>query len=200
MTIDDSTLGFDGDSDHNMIFVTIKDYFVVKSIISGLLLSKPTWDIKDDQDFSFYSENVDKYSNKIDKSSVQSFASSVSSVIHQSMVESIGIKQKSNPKKSPNLPNNILKELSKRRFLSKNWKILQSQHERDKLSVPNAKASCTLEDAILKLENQRDKVANMLLAHNKTLRKVNIKSCTGNSKRAIQNFWSFVVNKEKDHT
>ena len=197
MTIDDSTLGFDGDSDHNMIFVTIKDYFVVKSIISGLLLSKPTWDIKDDQDFSFYSENVDKYSNKIDKSSVQSFASSVSSVIHQSMVESIGIKQKSNPKKSPNLPNNILKELSKRRFLSKNWKILQSQHERDKLSVPNAKASCTLEDAILKLENQRDKVANMLLAHNKTLRKVNIKSCTGNSKRAIQNFWSFVVNKEK---
>ena len=197
MTIDDSSLGFGGDSDHNMILVTIKDYLVVKSIISGLLLSKSIWNIKDNQDFTIYSEKVDKYSSIIDKSSVQSFASSVASVIHRSMVESIGTKLKCNTNKTPNLPPDILKELSIRRVLSKQWKVLQSQHERDKLSVPNAQVSCTLKDAVIGLEVQRVKVVNMLILHNKTLRKVNIKSCIGNSKKAIQNFWSFVINKER---
>ena len=90
MLIDDSFHGFEGDSDHNMVFVKLKDYFVIKTLISGLLIPKPTWNIKEDQDFSQYSEYVDKYSKDINKSSVDSFAGTLSSVIHRPMRESIG--------------------------------------------------------------------------------------------------------------
>ena len=197
MTIDDSTHGFGGDSDHNMIFVKLKDYFVVKSLISGLLIQKPTWNIKEDQDFSQYSDLLDKYSKYVDKSCVNSFAGSLSSVIHRSMRESIGLKNPNPQKRNDPLPSNILKELACRRLLSKEWKVLQSQHERDKQSVPDAKASETLNSASSRLLNQRDKVLTLLAAHNKCKRKVNIQSCIGNSKKAIQNFWSYVTDKEK---
>ena len=81
--------------------------------------------------------------------------------------------------------------------MSKEWKVLQSQHERDKRSVPNAKASETLNNALSLLMDQRDKVLTLLAAHNKSIRKTNIQSCIGNNKKAIQNFWSYVSDKEK---
>ena len=197
MIIDDGDLGFGGDSDHNMCFVTLKDYYVVKSILSNATIKRPTWNIKEDQDYSDYSKVIDKYLCKVDKTSVHNFASSVSSLIHRSMLETIGLKTKSLFREPHTLPPEILAQIGKRRILSKNWKILQKQHQRDLASIPSAAPTQTLGEAFKNLENQNIKVKNLISDYHIKERNINIESCKGNSKSSIKKFWSFVTNKEK---
>lgn len=198
MMIDDSN-HFGGDSDHNSIFVTLKDIYVVQKMFSDVKIVKPVWDIKEDQQWHDYTSSISKYIHVVNKSSPQTFANSFASIIHCSMMDSIGVRESSGsrPLKVPSLPKNILFELRVKRELSKEYKILQKQHERDKLSVPGCLPTKLLIDSYEILQNQKTKVFDLLNDFNKKQRIINVKSCEGPGKQAIKNFWGFVTNKEK---
>jgi exonuclease III len=199
MKVDDSG-DYGGDSDHNMIFIILADNFVTKTMFSSVVVKKTDWNIKEDQDWSLYSQCVHKNLGHVDKSSVVSMAGSLSSILYKSLEMSVGLKCSGGHKKPPSLPREIVAEIKTRRLLSKEWKVLLGQHERDKRSIPDSDPSQTLVQAARLLDLQRVRVKTLLTAHNKSLRKINIDKCTGGGRQAVSNFWSFVTNREKKST
>jgi hypothetical protein len=198
MHIDDQGL-FGGDSDHHAFFVVLREHSFTKKKFNQLNIHKPTWDIKPDQDWSGYTEALLSRESSLDNSSLDSLSRTLTAAIHGAMMDSIGIKTPK-PKTSSKLPAVIVKELRYRKQLGHEYKILLSQHERDKRSVPDSPPSQTLLLAKEVFETQRDKVKNLLKQRNKGIRRLNIEKCMGKSPSAQRHFWSFVNNKVKKNS
>ena len=196
MYIDDTNF-YGGDSDHNVLFVVLSECLVIPKMFSKFKVDKPTWDIHVDQDWSPYTRAVSKYLSKINSSSVQSLSQSITSVIHQSMREGIGVKSSVSRNRPKALPPNIVKALAYRRQLNHEYMILLNQYQRDKKSIPSMPPSQLLKDAEKVFQDQKDYVSALICSHMQSKRKVNIDKCTGNSPSARKNFWSFVSNKVK---
>ena len=195
MHIDDQGF-YGGDSDHHPFFVVLKEHSYVKRMFSQLKPDKTVWDIKENQDWSGYTEELRGREKSLDFKSVDSLAKSLSAVIHSAMLKSIGIRRPK-IKKPSKLPQALLRELKYKKQLGHEFKILLCQHERDKLSVPGTLPSQMLLEAKSLFEEQRDKVKTLLKERNKGIRRINIEKCSGGSPGAQRHFWSYVTNKVK---
>ena len=195
MHIDDQGL-FGGDSDHHPFFVVLQEHSYIKRMFNQLKVTKPTWDIKPDQDWSEYSEALHNRESSLDSSSLDSLSRTLTAAIHAAMMNSIGVKTPK-ARKPSKLPPTLIKELRYRKQLGHEYKILLCQHERDKASVPGTPPTQTLLLAKNLFETQRDKVKDLLRERNKGIRRLNIQKCMGKSPSAQRNFWSFVTNKVK---
>ena len=196
MYIDDTNF-YGGDSDHNVLFVVLSEHLVVPKMFSQFKVDKPTWDIRADQDWSQYSNAVLNHIDKVNSSTIQSLSHSITSVIHQSMREGIGVRSSVRNNKPRSLPPNIVKALARRKQFGHEYMILLNQHQRDKKSVPGTPPSQLLLDAEEVFENQKDYVSGLLSDFMQSKRKLNIEKCKGNSPSARKHFWSFVSNKVK---
>ena len=91
MHIDDQGF-YGGDSDHHPFFVVLKEHSYVKRMFSQLKPNKTVWDIREDQDWSGFTEELSGRESSLDPTSIDSLAKSLSSVIHSATLKSIGIK------------------------------------------------------------------------------------------------------------
>ena len=196
MHIDDTNF-YGGDSDHNALFVVLSEYLVVPKMFSQFKVDKPTWDIRADQDWSQYTSSILSHVDKINSSSVQSLSHSITSVIHQSLREGVGVKSSVRKNKPRSLPPNIVTALAYRKQLGHEYMILLNQHQRDKKSVPGTPPSQLLKDAEEVFEDQKGHVSGLLSNYMQSKRKLNIEKCKGNSPSARKHFWSFVSKKVK---
>ena len=195
MHIDDQGQ-YGGDSDHHPFFLVLKEHSYIKRMFSHLRVHKPTWNIKEDQEWAEYSEALHSRESSLDSSSINNLSRTLTAAIHGAMMKTIGIKIPKT-KKPSKLPPLLLKEIRYRRQLGHEAKILLCQHERDKASVPGTLPSQTLLDAWTLFQAQRDKVRQLLREKNKSQRRLNIQKCMGKSPAAQRHFWSYVTNKVK---
>ena len=198
MHIDDQGY-YGGDSDHHPFFVVLKEHSYVKRMFSQLKPDKTIWDIKEDQDWSKYTEALSGRESTLNTTSVESLSRSLAAAIHSAMLNTIGIRMPK-IKKPSKLPQVLLKELRYKKQLGHEFKILLCQHERDKMSVPGTLPSQILLEAKSLFEEQREKVRSLLKERNKSVRRINIAKCTGRSPGAQRRFWSFVTNKVKKNS
>ena len=215
MHIDDRG-DYGGDSDHNFVFVNLRDKFVVKKLAYSTPVKKPVWNIRPDSDWSVFTQEVTTQLSIVDKRNTHSFASSLATILYNSMVKCFGFRTPGTNSKSEKLPPSILKEIRYQRKLLKSWKMHSIQYQRDKFSIPDITPNTCFRDAqrllkeqqlkvdnLLKdfrdaeklLSDQKVKVNDLLAEFNKSKRKMNIEKCMGNSKSSIRNFWSFLSDK-----
>lgn len=215
MFIDDRG-DYGGDSDHNFIFVTLRDKFAVKRLSYNAPVKKPVWNIHPDSDWSNFKQQVETRVSSVDKRNVHSFASSLATILHDSMSSSFGFRTPGNKPKGEKFPPTILKEIRHQRKLLKDWKMHSIQFQRDKFSIPNIEPNTCFRDAQRLLEeqqlkvdtlfqgfkdaekllnDQKVKVNDLLAEFNKSKRKKNIEKCIGNNKSSIRKFWSFLSDK-----
>ena len=198
MHIDDQG-HFGGDSDHHPFFVVLQEHSYIKRMFNQLKVCKPTWDIKEDQDWSPYTAALQSRESSLDPSSLENLSRTLAAAVHGAMLSSIGIKTPK-PRLPSKLPPSLIKELRYRKQLGQEFKILLCQHERDKISVPGTLPSQTLLLAKELFESQRDKVKDLIKVRNKGIRRLNIQKCLGKSISAQRHFWSFVSNKVKKNS
>ena len=187
---------FGGDSDHHPFFIVLKEQTCVKKMFKQLVPDKIVWDIKENQDWTEYASDVIVRSASLDSTSVDSLYRTMGAVIHGAMHKTIGTKMVS-VKRLTKLPKVLVDELRYKKQLGHEYKILLCQHERDKSSVPGSLPTYTLLTAKDLFESQCEKVKLLLKERNKSIRRINIESCTGGSPTAQRRFWSFVTNKVK---
>ena len=213
----DETGSFGGDSDHNLLLVSLRDNFTLKKLSFNTSLAKPVWNLSPDQNWSGFTREVLNRISNVDKRTVHTFASSLGSILYNSMVKCFGFRIPGTSRKTPQLPPYILREITHKRNLLKNWKLLSCQYQRDKLSIPSITPNMCFQEASRLLDDQKAKLDNLLQGHNaaeklfkdqsvklndllsefnKTHRKLNIEKCMGNSKSSIRHFWSFLSDKK----
>ena len=195
MHVDDQGF-YGGDSDHHPFFVVLKEHSYVKKMFSQLKPDKTVWDIKEDQDWTVFTDALSGRESSLDFASVDSLSRTLAAAVHSAMLSSIGIR-KPKVRRPSKLPQVILKELKYKKQLGHEFKILLCQHERDKMSVPGTLPSQSLLEAKELFEEQREKVKILLKERNKGVRRLNIEKCSGSSPGAQRRFWSFVTNKVK---
>ena len=199
MVVDD-TGDWGGDSDHNFCFLELSDSRTILKVTPYVSAPKPKWDIKDGQDWSEYSKYLVSNIGRLVKSSVNAFATSLSSLIHEAMTATVGIKIINHKQSSKTLPLEIISEIRRRRVLVKEWKVLLVQYGRDKISIPEIEPPNILVEADRRVQQQRQVVSNLLRDLNSKERKVNIGKCIGTGRKAIKKFWTYVNGKEKKST
>ena len=190
MKIDD--LGqFGTNSDHNWLFLNLSDKFVTQRRITNINLKKSHWNIKDDQDWSGYQNQVLNSINSLNTNSPESLASSISSVILSALHTNIGLKS-SEARKPKLLPPSLVREFKLLRSLEKRWKTLNV-----------ASANCNSEE-VSKAESdfleQKGRTHELFHLHRISERPSIIDQCSGNSTRALKNFWLHVSPKKKQNS
>ena len=217
MFIDDNGL-YSFNSDHNLVQLSIRDDITHKKIVNNDVHKKPVWNITNTLDWSLLTREIDEsvIKNNVDKSNVNVFASSLGNILYNAMTKVVGFKKPHKNSSYYKLPDNIVKELKYKKYLSTQVKLLCNQYQRDKVSIPNISPNTCFREHVILLDKQKDKVnslidtfneaTELLNEHrkkvdklfnelNKNRRKFNIKKCSGKDKFSIRNFWKFVSNK-----
>ena len=191
LTIDDQGL-LGGGSDHNWLILDLEDKFVQKKRITNLAVKKDRWNIEEDQDWSCFQDLVSKSMTGLDLSSVDNLASTVSASILSALRKAIGLKTASSKFRPRLLPPELVSELKLKRQLERNWKSLNSV---------NANAVSEEVATAEKLFNeQKCKVADLLLVHRSVKRSKIKEQCRGSSRQARKSFWSHVSPSKKQAT
>ena len=191
MSIDDhGVLG--GGSDHNWLVLDLEDKFIQKKRITNQTVRKDRWDIKEDQDWSGFKDHVNNSVASLDLSSVDNLASSISASVLAALTEVVGLKSSSTRQKPKLLPPELVKELELKRHLEKNWKSLASENANS--------GSDQVTTAEQLFNDQKTRVADLLLVHRSTKRSKIKEQCSGPSPQARKFFWSHVSPSKKQTT
>ena len=149
---------------------------------------KEKWNIAEDQDWSKFKLDVLSHLPTIPQvrgMTVNALATAVSTALHSGGLTSIGFKPSltKSTMKSRSLPNNIVRELQKKRDLESTWKTLRSSH------MNNAANAADLTAAENAWENQKQKVSKLFAERRRV-----------NNKKLLEDkhaFWSAVSGKVK---
>ena len=121
MEIDDNG-NFPSESDHNWIFISLKDNFVKKQTPDNKAkIPKQIWNITEEQNWDNYNEDLILNIGKIDKSTIETFSDSLIEVITSSMEKNIGKTQIGKTIKKK-FPKNITSLLKTKRELINSFK------------------------------------------------------------------------------
>ena len=189
MTVDDhgeyGTL-----SDHNWLFLDLYDKFATRKRVSNLPTKKSNWNIKDDQDWSGFQEQISSSVASVDNSSPENLASSISASILSALHKHIGLKS-SNVKKRPRLlPPALVAEFRLLRSLEKDWKTKNAENA-------NSEEVTIAESKFLE---QKGRTEELFHLHRLSKRPSVLEKCNGGSSRALKNFWSFVSPSKKQNS
>ena len=193
MNIDDSGV-WGGGSDHNWIFVALKDKFSKLCIPKRKKVPKVSWDIKEDQDWSSYERSLKLQETIIDKTSVSSFSGTLFSAIYSAAKETIGVKSSTGEPRICTYPQEIVTELAAKRRLERLWKT-----ELSKFSSTNHKGASVPPSILVKESEYLDQklhVANLIAQFRSEKRKEEIDLCTGTTAKNKRRFWSHVTSKK----
>ena len=178
-----------GGSDHNRMFVSLEDNFVMKKRLPQGQNRKPAWKIGHDQDWSGFKEAVRSKVRDVRHNdlSLNDLAGCVASSLLSAGVETIGLTEsKAQVVKRPQLyPRSILDEIGLKRKLEEDWKtaVKESKENIGDLEARYLEQKKKTEIILFKFSIRgRDKV------------KVD---CSGKTPHARRCFWSHVSTKIK---
>ena len=193
MDIDDGGV-WGGGSDHNWIFVALKDKISRLYIPKKKKVPKLSWDIKEDQDWSSYKSSLSLQVSCIDKTSVSSFANSLLSVLYSAAKETIGVKSSTGEPKPCIYPQEIVTELATKRRLERLWKtglaLFSSTHPPGTAVPPRILVKET--DYL----DQKLRVSLLISQFRSEKRKEEVDLCSGDTSRSKKRFWSHVTSKK----
>ena len=199
MTIDDNGL-YSGCSDHNWIFVTLRDFFRRKHKKTRKSNLKDSWNIRSNQNWSAFRSAVSNLCSNIDlNSDSNTLAENMKQLLQDAGIATIGYKTQQGHRsvKSTSLPWHIVKELEYKRQLAKNW-ISKSSHFH---SLPVADQSAEALTAVKESErlflDQKLRVANLFFERRNFQKAKVLQDCSGNSAEAKRKFWSYVSSSTK---
>ena len=190
MDIDDSGV-WGGGSDHNWIFLALKDKFSRLFTPKKIKVPKLVWDIKEDQDWSSYEKSLKLQESQIDKSSVASFANSIFSAMYSSAKETIGMKSCSGEPRPCVYPQNIVTELAYKRRLERLWKSELSRFSSS--HPPGTPVPPSIQIKESEYLDQKLCVSNLIAQFRYEKRKQEIDLCSGNTAKSRSRFWSHVT-------
>ena len=194
MNVDD-TGSWGGGSDHNWSWTVIKDKFRRLVRIPRVEVRKNVWNIKDDQDWTAFKENVTSRMPPGDLSSlsVNELASSLASSLRDGGLSSIGYKRETSrcSMKLKTLPQNILAEIELRRQMEGHWKSLSSSNDSTNAAVGEA------EDNFLEQSAKVDSIFSTMKCNERGQVRA---ACAGKTPRARKKFWGSVTGKVRQTT
>ena len=193
MNIDDSGV-WGGGSDHNWIFVSLKDKLSRLFIPKKKKVPKLSWDIKEDQDWSSYERSLKLQETLIDKTSVSSFSNSLFSAIYSAAKETIGVKSSTGEPRVCNYPQEIVTELAAKRRLERLWKT-----ELSRFSSTHQQGAAVPPSILVKESeylDQKLRVSELISKFRSEKRKEEIDLCTGSTAKNKRRFWSHVSSKK----
>ena len=193
MDIDDGGV-WGGGSDHNWIFVALKDKISRLYIPKKKKVPKISWDIKEDQDWSSYKRSLNLQVSSIDKTTVSSFANSLLSVLYTAAKETIGVKSSTGEPKPCTYPQEIVIELATKRRLERLWKTAQAL-----FSSTHPPGTAVPPSILVKEKDYLDQklhVSNLIAQFRSEKRKEEVDLCTGDTAKSKKRFWSHVTSKK----
>ena len=182
---------FGGSSDHNWLFLNLKDSFVKKRRILNNPTKKPGWKISPDMDWGPFKDEIKNniVGKHIESMDVEQLSTLISRTLLESGTKTIGMKSnnigKSKPKK---LPHFLVQEFRLKRKLEQEWKSASTS------STASASELKVLEDKFLA---QKTKASESLFLYNNRDREKVKKECSGNTTSARKSFWQHVTSKVK---
>ena len=179
-------------SDHNWLFLDLRDQFVKKQRVSNLTTKKSQWNIKDNQDWSGFRGQVLDSVASLDKSSPDKLAAAISASILSALHSTIGLKSDKPFKKPRLLPPALVKEFQLLRSLEKNWKTLNAANANNVTTEVTRAENSYLE--------QKGRTEELLYLHRSSKRPSILEKCKGGSPRARKNFWDLINPKKKQNT
>ena len=190
MKIDD--IGqFGTNSDHNWLFLNLSDRFVTQRRVTNINVKKSHWNIHDNQDWSGYQDQVCNSLNSVNVSSPESLASSISAVILSALHTHIGLKS-TGVRRPKLLPPGLVEEFKKLRSLERKWKSLNvASANRNSEEVSKAESDFL---------EQKGRTHELFYLHRLSKRPSILHQCSGDSSRALKNFWSHVSPKKKQNS
>ena len=198
MTIDDQGR-YGGGSDHNWIFLELTDRFAKKKRFVSGQSRKPTWDIKDDQDWTEYQRLIRESLAGIETSSVDALHSSICKTLLDSLTSAIGLRYPSRRSKCRRLPPPLVAALAEKRGHEHVWKSTQTALA----NTPFPGRTEGQAQEVVRLEKsylaQVQIVSNLFSQYHSSVRSSILEDCKGNSPRARFNFWGHVSQK-KNHS
>ena len=184
-----------GGSDHNWMFLSIKDSFTIQARGVTAGARKKVWDIKEGQSWTSYSQEVSNLLQSVDRTSVTSLGRGLSGVLLAALKSEVGLKQVGHHDRRKTLPGGIVQEIKVKKECEQRYKsTLTKYHEGGKVSEENVK------EAELKFVRQKERVQQICSLFKSMKRRKTALMCEGNSKAARKKFWSFVSNREEKST
>ena len=188
---------YGGGSDHNWLFLVLTDRFAKKKRGVSDQLRKPSWNIKDDQDWSGYCDSVKKSLGNIVTTSATALHNSICQLLLNSLTSEIGLRESRSRPKNRKLPPSLVSALNERRNLEKLWKTQQSELENLHLSRRTEKMVRDIAASEQSFLTQKRAVSDLFQQFYAAKRSVVLEDCKGNSQKARRNFWAHVSNKCK---
>ena len=189
---------YGGGSDHNWIFLELKDNFVKKCRVSNLPRKKAPWNISHSQDWSAFRKTIDNLVDETDTNiDATALASRVAEILIKSGTDNIGFRSASNKKSmlSTTLPRDLVTELDLKRQFERSWKTNSSLFS----STPIAQRTEEMQESLLQSErvfqDQKLKVDQAFSLLRSSKRKNILKRCSGKSAEASRFFWSHMNKK-----
>ena len=197
MFIDEQGL-YGGGSDHNWIFLKLKDNFVRKCRASNLPRKKAPWNISHSQDWSAFRNTIDNLVDETDTDlDAAALASRVAEILIKSGTENIGFKSGSKNKSmlATTHPRSLVTELELKRQFERTWKTKASLFS----NTPIAHRTEEMQESVLSAErvfqDQKVKV-NQAFSLLRSSNRVNIlKRCSGKTAESNRFFWSYMNKK-----
>ena len=198
MEIDDEGKLPCGNSDHNWLLLTVKDNFVKQNRKSVVDEQKEVWNINEESDWEPFTHFINKRIQEMDKSSITNYANSLSGAIISGLKLVFGVKTVKTPTNRVALPEGIVKELKKKKEIKLSFLKAQKEYS-DKCAKSTEKITRPAELINLenKVNNQNERVNNLLYAFKQMRRKEAAFKCKGNTIKARKQFWRYVSGKSK---
>ena len=190
LTVDDKG-EYGGSSDHNWLFLSLKDSFVKKRRILNLPSKKPGWRIVPDMDWGpFQNEVRSKLTGKnIESLNQEQLSNLISRTLLEAGMKTVGMKDNKSGKSKPQrLPQFLVHEFQLKRKLEKEWKSA---------STSSSVSAAELKSMEEKFLAQKSKSSESLFLYKNRNRGRIMKECSGNTISARKNFWQHVTSKVK---
>ena len=183
---------YGGSSDHNWLFLTLKDSFVRKRRILNLPVKKSGWKIQPETDWTPFQELTrDILSRKrMNDMNEEQLAALISGTLIEAGTKTIGLKNTNTGKSKPkNLPTFLVHEFQLKRKFEKEWKSA---------STSSSSSPAELKSLEEKFIAQKTKVNESLFLFSTKDRGKVMRECSGNTTTARKNFWQHVSSKVKE--
>ena len=199
MTIDDQGL-YSGCSDHNWMFVTLKDLFRRKHIKTRKTNPKKSWNIHSNLNWNAFKSMVSNLCSTIDVNlDSQTLADNMRQLLQDAGMTTIGYRSDHGHRsmKSTSLPWHIVKELEYKRQLAKNWISKSANFHNLPTAERSAEALASLKESERLFLEQKQRVTNLFFERRQYHKAKVLQDCSGNSAEARRKFWSYVSSSTK---
>ena len=179
-------------SDHNWMFLAIKESFKIQKRVVAQGVKMKIWDIKEDQSWTGFTQVVTDSLADVDQSSVVSLGRGLSGALLAALRSEIGLKQVSSNVRRKTLPGGIVQEIKLKKEYEASFK-----HALTEYLAGNEVSEESVNKKEVLYNKQKVKVQQLCSLFKSMKRRRTALACEGDGKAARKKFWGFVSNKEE---